>query len=168
MHNTRNIVVGDYSPHNFFSHVHYSVSVLEDRQLITETANRVVTAMEGINADLEELVAHGSRVLKAAREATERYPAKEERRLVANFREAEDGLLGLIQVFEGKENSAVCDPQLDGRNEKRVTRAFNQSIMLMKEVFSVTQSIRWALMENVEGIDEIVSSESIDDLIARL
>jgi hypothetical protein len=38
----------------------------------------------------------------------------------------------------------------------------------MKEVFNVTQEIRWAIMENVEGIDEIASSEGIDKLIARL
>ena len=168
MHSVKDKADGDHSPYRFFSEVHYSVSMLEDRQQITETAKRVVSQLKCTERDLQNLTELGARVLTNARNATECYAEEEERRLADNYQSLEDGLLELIQVFAGMEDSAVCDSRLDGVNEKRVTAAFKRVINLMKEVFSVTQEIRWAIMENVESIDEIASSESIDKLIARL
>jgi hypothetical protein len=162
---TRQSGHADVSPHRYFFDLHYSV--LESRERVENTI-RIAKTLSDIRDLIKAISEQGERVLAAERDRDELYSEEEERKLVSNFLDAENAICNLILAFEKIEDSAVCDSKLVGRNEKRVVDGCKRAVDLLKDLFLITQSIRWEVMQRVEGIDEVESSQSAEDFIARL
>lgn len=132
----------------FVSGVSYSARASQEtiKQLATLTA----TSLCDLNQHVAEVTARGEKFLADLVENGPGFEVEMEEEITSNLLAAEHDLAQALNDFREKEQAAVCDPDLYGRNEEMVTEAYRRAIELMVALSTVTQSIRWAVMERAE------------------
>lgn len=155
-----------YSTKDYFFDVQYHAN--ESRRRIEEAANQVAETMAEACKRLNSLVSPGKKLLREIRASQAGLPNEAERKIVANYLDAEENLKQLRQLFLDMENAAVCDPELRGNHEKKVVDGYMNGVRALETIIEILQDIRWAVMENSEDLDDIVRTESAEDFLASV
>lgn len=156
----------DCSTQDFFFDVQYYAN--ESHKKIKAQAETVAEVMGEICRALESMIEPGRNLIQNIENSEHRWPEDQEIKVVSNFLAVEERLLEIRTEFLDREDSAVRDSDLFGRNEARVVDGYLDGVKCVEALVDVVQGIRWAVMESAEGVEEIVRSESVEDFLASL
>lgn len=132
----------------FVSGVSYSARA--SQETVKGLATLTAESLSELNQKIAEATAVGEKFLADIVENDPRFPVELEEEITSNLLAAEHSLAEALEDFRDKEHAAVCDSDLYGRNEEIVTDAYRRAMDLMVALSTVTQSIRWAIMERAE------------------
>jgi hypothetical protein len=153
--------------YRFLSGVHHRARC--SQELIKALATTTAQQLGKLNKAMAEDAARGEAFLASIHENGPKFTIESEEEIISNLLNAEQSFADSVAVFRDKEDAAIRDADLYGRNEEMITDAYRRSIELMITLASLTQSIRWALMEHSEDYAEQTSDPmSGDELIASL
>lgn len=136
----------------FVSGVSYSARA--SQEIVKELATLTVNVLSKLNRQLAEDTARGEKFLVQILENDPQFRVEVEEEITSNLLDAERNLVEALEDFREKEHAAVCDSDLYGRNEEMVTEAYRRAMELMLTLSTITQSIRWAVMERAEDYGE--------------
>jgi len=151
----------------FVSGVSYSART--SQETISKLASTTAKSVGELNQLLAETEAKGERFLSSIVEDGFSFSVDDAEEIVSNLLAAENSFSETLGSFSEKEDAAVCDPDLYGRNEDLVIDAYKRSISLLRSLLAVTQNIRWAVMERAEDYGELVGeAQNAEEFLASL
>lgn len=151
----------------FFSGVSFRARVSQD--VITRLADMTASHLEEIAKSNRENEKRGRQLLSSLKKRKSVFPVSKEEEIVSNLLEAEHTLAEALDGYRTREDHAVRDSDLYGRNEINVTSGYKAVIEGIESLIDVTQKIRWAVMESAEDYGEPADGPvSAEELLARL